>query len=214
MAPTSTALIIGRAIAGLGSAGIFTGALVTIAYTVPLVKRPIFFGLIGGMYGIASVAGPLVSFSSLAQAYFSVDGSNSLVELLQIRSHGGGASILTVSTSHLELPQLSLTKPVPLGAFTAAGLLLFLKFDGPKKRERLSLGRQILRFDPIGTTIFIPAIVCLLLALQWGGTTYPWNDGRVIALFVLFGILLIAFIGVQIWLGEEATGKSSPPIPL
>jgi len=61
VAPSSTVLIVGRAIAGLGSAGIFTGALVTIAYTVPLVKRPIFFGLIGGMYGIASVAGPLVS---------------------------------------------------------------------------------------------------------------------------------------------------------
>lgn len=61
MAPSSTVLIVGRAIAGVGSAGIFTGALVTISQTVPLVKRPIFFGLIGGMYGIASVAGPLVS---------------------------------------------------------------------------------------------------------------------------------------------------------
>lgn len=60
VAPNSTALILGRAIAGFGSAGIFTGALVTIAYTVPLQKRPAFFGLIGGMYGIASVAGPLV----------------------------------------------------------------------------------------------------------------------------------------------------------
>ena len=60
-APTSNALIIGRAIAGLGSAGIFTGALVTIAYTVPLHRRPVFLGSIGGMYGIASVAGPLVS---------------------------------------------------------------------------------------------------------------------------------------------------------
>jgi MFS family permease len=62
IAPTSTALIIGRAIAGLGSAGIFTGALVTIAHTVAREKRPMFFGLLGGMYGIASVAGPLVSF--------------------------------------------------------------------------------------------------------------------------------------------------------
>ena len=67
VAPTSTALIVGRAIAGLGSAGIFTGALVTIAHTVELRKRPVFFAAIGGMYGIASVAGPLVraSFSRL-----------------------------------------------------------------------------------------------------------------------------------------------------
>lgn len=39
-APTSDALIVGRAIAGLGSAGIFSGALVIIAYSVPLDKRP------------------------------------------------------------------------------------------------------------------------------------------------------------------------------
>ena len=59
-APNSTALIIGRAVAGLGSGGIFTGAILIVANTVPLRKRPIYTGLIGGMYGIASVAGPLM----------------------------------------------------------------------------------------------------------------------------------------------------------
>lgn len=59
-APTSNALIVGRAVAGVGSAGIFSGALVIIAYTVPLVRRPIYTGFIGAMYGIASIAGPLL----------------------------------------------------------------------------------------------------------------------------------------------------------
>lgn len=27
-------------------------------------------------------------------------------------------------------------------------------------------------FDPIGTAVLIPDVICLLLALQWGGTTY------------------------------------------
>ncbi|KAI1051296.1 hypothetical protein LB505_012390 [Fusarium chuoi] len=40
-APTSEALIVGRAIAGLGSAGIFQGAIIIIAYSVPLDKRPL-----------------------------------------------------------------------------------------------------------------------------------------------------------------------------
>ena len=59
-APNSIALIVGRAIAGLGSAGIFSGAQIICAYTVPLEKRAIYSGLIGGTYGLSSVVGPLL----------------------------------------------------------------------------------------------------------------------------------------------------------
>ena len=59
-APNSAAFIIGRAISGLGAAGIFSGAIIILASSVPLAKRPIYTGGIGGMYGLASVAGPLM----------------------------------------------------------------------------------------------------------------------------------------------------------
>jgi MFS family permease len=38
-APNSTAFIVGRAIAGLGSSGIFGGAIVIMVHTIPLAKR-------------------------------------------------------------------------------------------------------------------------------------------------------------------------------
>ena len=60
VAPNSTALIVGRAIAGLGSAGIFSGAYLIIAMSQPLEKRPVFQGLFGAMYGVASIVGPLM----------------------------------------------------------------------------------------------------------------------------------------------------------
>ncbi|KAG9716725.1 major facilitator superfamily transporter, partial [Aureobasidium melanogenum] len=60
IAPTSTALIVGRAIAGVGSAGLFSGAILIVANSVPLRSRPTYTGLIGAMYGLASVAGPLM----------------------------------------------------------------------------------------------------------------------------------------------------------
>lgn len=60
VAPNSVTLIVGRAIAGLGSAGLFAGALITIAFSTPVETRPTYIGMIGAMYGLASVAGPLV----------------------------------------------------------------------------------------------------------------------------------------------------------
>lgn len=47
--------------------------------------------------------------------------------------------------------------------------------------------------------------VCLLFALQWGGVRFPWTDGRIIALFVLFGLLGLAFSGAQAWRQDTAT---------
>lgn len=60
-------------------------------------------------------------------------------------------------------------------------------------------------FDIIGVSIFIPTIVCLLLAIQWGGTTYNWRNARIIVLFILAGLLFIAFVAVQIWQKDRAT---------
>ena len=49
-APNSTALIPRRAIAGLGSYGIVSGALLILARSPPFEKQPTYIGLIGGMY--------------------------------------------------------------------------------------------------------------------------------------------------------------------
>jgi uncharacterized membrane protein len=59
--------------------------------------------------------------------------------------------------------------------------------------------------DPLGTALFLPGIICLLLALSWGGVQYPWKSGRIIALFVIAFILLTGFILAQIWEGDSAT---------
>jgi hypothetical protein len=61
------------------------------------------------------------------------------------------------------------------------------------------------KLDPVGQILFIPSIVCLLIALQWAGTTYAWSSGRVIALMVLFPVLLVAFLINEFWMGDKAT---------
>ncbi|KAK0662960.1 putative MFS toxin efflux pump [Cercophora samala] len=60
VAPTSTVFIVGRAVAGLGTAGIFSGSFFIVGLLLPLRKRPAAFGGVGALWGISSVAGPLL----------------------------------------------------------------------------------------------------------------------------------------------------------
>lgn len=59
-APTSKAFIIGRAIAGLGASGLFSGLMVIMFHTIPLRQRPMFQGAFGAIFAVGSVVGPLV----------------------------------------------------------------------------------------------------------------------------------------------------------
>jgi MFS family permease len=47
VASDSITLIVGRAIAGLGSAGILTGSFVVVSHAIPLAKRPILTAVVG-----------------------------------------------------------------------------------------------------------------------------------------------------------------------
>jgi MFS family permease len=84
-------------------------------------------------------------------------------------------------------------------------ILVFILKLPPPAKAGLSIRQQVQQLDPLGTIVFLPGIVCLLLALQWGGSTYAWSNGRIIALLILAGILLIAFIAIQFWKKDNAT---------
>ena len=58
--------------------------------------------------------------------------------------------------------------------------------------------------DPLGTTLIIGAVVCFLLALQWGGTTKSWDDKDVIGTLVGFGIMVVLFIVNEYFAGDRA----------
>ncbi|KAL9594373.1 MAG: hypothetical protein Q9219_007067 [cf. Caloplaca sp. 3 TL-2023] len=59
-APDSKAFIVGRAVAGLGAAGILQGALAIIGYIVELERRPLFMGIVISVFGISICIGPVM----------------------------------------------------------------------------------------------------------------------------------------------------------
>ncbi|RYP55566.1 hypothetical protein DL769_010123 [Monosporascus sp. CRB-8-3] len=65
-APTSMIFIIGRAIAGVGAAGVSCGSYTIVAFIAEPKKRPAYTGILSAVFGIASVLGPLIGgvFSS------------------------------------------------------------------------------------------------------------------------------------------------------
>lgn len=169
-APSSVAFIVGRAISGVGSAGIMSGAITVIVYAVPLHRRPLFQGLFGAVFGLASVVGPLL----------------------------GGAFTSKVTWRWCFYINL------PFGG-VAAVFIFFLLTIPDRSTTHLPNKQKLAQMDFLGIFFLLPGVVCLLLALQWGGSKYDWNSGRIIALLVLAGVLAIAFVLVQIFRPETAT---------
>ncbi|KAI8188357.1 Efflux pump aflT [Colletotrichum sp. SAR 10_75] len=169
-APSSDVFIFGRALAGVGSAGILTGVIIVIVHAVPLHKRPMYQGMFGAVFGIASIIGPLV----------------------------GGAFTTKLTWRWCFYINL------PFGGVAALVIVFLLKLPD-REASTLSTKAKLAQLDFYGTSVLIPGTVCLLLALQWGGLTYAWNNGRIVALLVLACVLLIGFVMVQIFLPKTAT---------
>ncbi|KAF2162438.1 hypothetical protein M409DRAFT_69055 [Zasmidium cellare ATCC 36951] len=93
---------------------------------------------------------------------------------------------------------------LPIGGVSIASI--FFLFSNPRKRpeESLPLSHKIKALDLFSNCLFVPSLTTLFVALSWAGTKYPWADGRVIGLFVVFGVLLAAFIYNQYRRGDSA----------
>jgi EmrB/QacA subfamily drug resistance transporter len=159
-AQSSLMLIVGRAIAGFGSSSIYTGAILILLNTVPLHKRPLFQGLFGACFGVASVAGPLLGGTFT------------------------GSKLTWRWCFYINLP---------IGAVTIIIVTFLLKVD--EKKPKLNGWKETVKnLDPLGTLLFLPSIICLLLALEWGAAEYPWSAPRMIALLTVFAALFVAFL--------------------
>ncbi|KAF2272825.1 MFS general substrate transporter [Westerdykella ornata] len=92
---------------------------------------------------------------------------------------------------------------LPIGAVVAVVIFFMLNIpDRPDTKKPLK--EKLKQLNALGMFALVPGVVCLCLALQWGGTAYAWSEGRVVALLVLGPLLLVVFGIVQVWKPEQA----------
>ncbi|OXV11059.1 hypothetical protein Egran_01180 [Elaphomyces granulatus] len=93
---------------------------------------------------------------------------------------------------------------LPVGGVSAA--IIFFSFTTPPAAQpvKANLKEKFLQMDIPGTFTIMAAVVCYLLALQWGGVTKSWGDSQVVGTLVGFVLLLILFVIIEWWAGERA----------
>lgn len=92
---------------------------------------------------------------------------------------------------------------LPLGAGAVLLVILLLRPRPVPNASGSSTLRRLMGLDWIGAILTLGIVTSLLLALQWGGNTKPWNSPVIIALFVVSGILCAFFVYWEYRLGPE-----------
>ncbi|KAJ2400466.1 hypothetical protein GGI23_002013 [Coemansia sp. RSA 2559] len=163
-------LIFGRALQGVGGAGLVALVFIIISDVTTEAERPAFMGVLGAVWSIASVIGPVLG------GVFSDKVSWRWAFLINLPISG---VVFIIVVGFLRLPQ-------PHGSL----------------REKLK------RVDLLGSLVLIGGVVMLLLALTWGGKTFPWKSARIICL------LVFSFLSLGLFLLIEWKTPADPTVPI
>ncbi|KAI9685621.1 MAG: hypothetical protein M1822_004479 [Bathelium mastoideum] len=93
----------------------------------------------------------------------------------------------------------------PFMGFTSLVIIFFFRppqLDASTQTRGYKILQQV---DLFSISVLASGMICMGLALQWGGGTYAWGNWRVILLLFLFGLLITLFIFLQFRNGEYAT---------
>ncbi|RDW65809.1 MDR family MFS transporter [Aspergillus mulundensis] len=197
VAGSSSMLIVGRAVAGMGSSGMLNGALNILAGAVPIEKRPAMIGIIMGVGQLGLVGGPLIggAFTTYSSWRWCKDPSPA-------------EGILSFAEPITNALHSGFYMNLPIGALVGA-LLLFTRIPDqrPKQppREVFRTGILLRKLDLFGFVLFSPASIMLLLALQYGGNgSYPWDSATVIGLFCGSAATFVLFALWERHMGVDA----------
>ncbi|KAF5130825.1 Efflux pump DEP3 [Metarhizium anisopliae] len=180
--------------------------------------KKLFLGATALFMGASALCGgaPNINAFIVGRALAGIGGTGMYMGLL---------TILSVSTSDVERPRyLSLTGfwwgigtvlgPVVGGAFAQSPAtwrwafylnpcvggvvapIYFIVLPDYHPLGNIPLRIRLAMLDYIGAVLSSATFLCIMMAMNFGGVLWQWSDGRGIALFVLSGVLFVAF-GLQ-----------------
>src|SRR5215204_2123030 len=152
-------LVAARAVQGFGMGTIMPLSQTIIGDIISARERGRYMGYIGAVFGVASIAGPLV---------------------------GGW---ITDNFSWRWLFYVN----VPFGVAALAFIVVYLHIPHAPRRHTL---------DYVGFAALPLALVAVLLATTWGGTTYPWDSWQIISLYAAGALVLIGFLVNECYASE------------
>lgn len=157
-------LVAGRAIQGFGMGALLPLSQTIIGDIIPPRQRGKYQGVMGSVFGVTSIAGPLAGGF--------------------ITDHWGWRWLFFVS--------------LPFGLVATVAIMQFL---------HLKHQRRDAKVDVFGIAFLTIALICILLATSFGGTTYPWSSWQIITMYAVGTVAAIIFVIVE-------TRVSEPVLPL
>lgn len=91
---------------------------------------------------------------------------------------------------------------LPIGGIALITVIIFFK-DPQRDYSNLTLKQKVEKMDLLGALFFICGVACLLLALQWGGSTYAWSDSKVLGCLIGFALIIAVLIFLQFRYGDR-----------
>lgn len=93
---------------------------------------------------------------------------------------------------------------IPVGVAVILSVLFLVHNIQRPEHVDLPHKEKLKKLDIVGFMIFVPLAISVILALEWAGTEYSWDHWRIILLWVLAGVLLLVFIGVEYRSGDDS----------
>ncbi|KAF7590325.1 hypothetical protein BBP40_002975 [Aspergillus hancockii] len=161
-APNMSALIVGRVIAGVGGSGMYLGCITYFAMTTSPREGPHYVALVGFVWGIGTVLGPIIggAFADSAATWRWVFYLNLVIGAL----------------------------------FAPVYIFLLPNIDLQPNTSHLDKQKQV---DWLSIILLNGMIVAFTMAINFGGAVYAWDSASEIVLWVMTGVILIAFCAAQ-----------------